>query len=862
MAAEPKLSSKKRKREAHHPLVGIFTRSKSQIYLHRNRSGRSRSDFFCYQSQSQSLSKEARRRDLIPHSSAVDDMSSILVKDLRTRRIFSDGYRLRGSNEEVEKEDTCKKRIGISESGFSEKARSDEDGGVVSNVLTTTSDIDLFIGTEQLEKNGSPKMDSFSEKQSNGSDQNGFSANIDRRNGNNDGIKPLLGLRSRTKLFKAPGSFSYRRLLPYLMDVSKDYARAPIMDQSPKINKGLEEKPVLTSHDKDILIDKSKIESNNVEYVNEGSNSASIQCIKESSISFDSQKELCMSRDFSLASNSVVEEWPQPVLNGREKFDLKSSRKYQNLNDSKTELCENKNDSVRAISDDAKLMDKGEAGKIEAENSCYTQNMNNSNCFSKGTMRSKTGEGYTSDVREYSKVQDLYHTNSDMSDIKPNDSLSNSKQGGGDGDEPNQEYILMTPPDADIFGKPEVAENGGNSVKSILSAADHDFWKPMDLSIKKNSSCLGDKSIDSSPRKKWVLNRCSRPKLFKVPGSMSYRRMLPFLINVTEDNSCALGKDHLKLEKCSVEKPTLPSSVSDIQEMPIENSDVNDCHTESDISDFCAPLITISTASWNDQESNPSYNHVNESPKPCNSQQERVVDFEQEKSDIERKLGTGPEMIDINHGSNTPALPLPSLLGSGSLSRGDAKFVSNELSVHIREDCTQSVIKVTNGEKETETDSLRRDSSYLEASLHLDIPTTALNKGILKRTPGGCRGLCTCLNCSSFRLNAERAFEFSSNQMQDTEEVALDLIKELSYMRNMLEESALGDDGCAVVCINQVKQACKRASEAEELAQNRLSQMHFDLKVHCRITCAERPRVRFANRVEEQVITYSDLPSK
>lgn len=63
-------------------------------------------------------------------------------------------------------------------------------------------------------------------------------------------------------------------------------------------------------------------------------------------------------------------------------------------------------------------------------------------------------------------------------------------------------------------------------------------------------------------------------------------------------------------------------------------------------------------------------------------------------------------------------------------------------------------------------------------------------KGILKRNPRGCRGICTCLNCVSFRLHAERAFEFSKNQLLDAEEVAHDLMKEISHLRNILERSA------------------------------------------------------------------------
>jgi hypothetical protein len=34
----------------------------------------------------------------------------------------------------------------------------------------------------------------------------------------------------------------------------------------------------------------------------------------------------------------------------------------------------------------------------------------------------------------------------------------------------------------------------------------------------------------------------------------------------------------------------------------------------------------------------------------------------------------------------------------------------------------------------------------------------------------------------------------------------------------------------------QVKEACRKASEAEELAKTRLKGMNYDLSIHCRIT--------------------------
>ncbi|XP_057991753.1 uncharacterized protein LOC131173422 [Hevea brasiliensis] len=91
--------------------------------------------------------------------------------------------------------------------------------------------------------------------------------------------------------------------------------------------------------------------------------------------------------------------------------------------------------------------------------------------------------------------------------------------------------------------------------------------------------------------------------------------------------------------------------------------------------------------------------------------------------------------------------------------------------------------------------------------------------------------------------------------MQDAEEVVLDLIKELSHLRNMLEKAAFGFNDNHFICINQVKKACREASEAEELAKSRLSQMNYDVNVHSRITCEQRPRVRFSNNVEERIIS-------
>ncbi|KAF9606184.1 hypothetical protein IFM89_023639 [Coptis chinensis] len=88
--------------------------------------------------------------------------------------------------------------------------------------------------------------------------------------------------------------------------------------------------------------------------------------------------------------------------------------------------------------------------------------------------------------------------------------------------------------------------------------------------------------------------------------------------------------------------------------------------------------------------------------------------------------------------------------------------------------------------------------------------------------------------CASFRLHAERAFKFSRNQMQDSREVALGLMKELSRVRSLLAKSIDGSDGRAMVEVAQVKVACQKALRAEDLAKSCLREMNEELNIHCK----------------------------
>ncbi|VAH72733.1 unnamed protein product [Triticum turgidum subsp. durum] len=110
-------------------------------------------------------------------------------------------------------------------------------------------------------------------------------------------------------------------------------------------------------------------------------------------------------------------------------------------------------------------------------------------------------------------------------------------------------------------------------------------------------------------------------------------------------------------------------------------------------------------------------------------------------------------------------------------------------------------------------------------------------KGILKRHTMGCRGICMCLDCSVFRLRADRAFEFSRKQMQEADDIIVNLLEEVASLRSLAEKSSGQEQ----------MEACQRALRVEEVAKERWQQMLAELNSHCKIP---GPRVKFAQYVE------------
>ncbi|EEF43773.1 conserved hypothetical protein [Ricinus communis] len=785
--------SKKRRRSSSssssHPLMGIFTRSKSKIYLHCNRSGRARSDSSRINKQNpvglQSKEKKPRQKD----SSDIGEWSCVVIKDLRARRVFSladndcrlcDGEEERKESEKrsgefssfdsIDKEDTggkCSDGRKVEENRdimepvveYSSATSCETEGDVRNDVLIDEqclqatppdSEMLLHMGTmECVSANLSTENLGKSE------------ALQDQKIANSPAPKSVPNPWSRVRVFKAPGSLSYRKLLPYLMDMIHEYDNScsPKKGKFPNITSQQE-----VSVDKQVLADGSGTDS---------------------SMLFGSQKDNSKRVD----STTLFNDQCRSKDNANVKIGMRVACKDKDF-ESSTPECYSVVDSsqVNGYSNNTKPLDYGE---------------------------SKGGVSHLPCI-----VEDA-----------------------------NEESIqMMTPPDADISGKAVVYQNIDDRIKLVSPNADQVLRKPLNAS---------DKRTDSSSKMKWGLNPCSQLKLFKTRSSFNYRRMLPYLMDIAKDNSGDSRNGNCpKLEKSSQENLVPPASVFDHSDSPVEKLHDTSCHMEYD-TDPCS--LQMSSLPDNNHPSNS--NQLNLIPSDDNTDiPESVGLLEKQESQVivdtsDNKDGhsdSDPGTVNLVNGSSVAMATCSSLVNPPSVSGKFLDSVSQELPAK-NDKCRTSVGLFTNAAEPVEGGNFSENSSKLEASDPWRNSANGSAKSILKRHPRGCRGLCTCLDCASFRLHAERAFEFSKNQMQDAEEVALDLIKELSHVRNMLENAASDSNDHLVICNNGVKEACRKLSEAEELAKSRLIQMNYDLNIHCRISVGERPRVRFANNVEKRI---------
>ncbi|GAB2267213.1 hypothetical protein Dimus_002197 [Dionaea muscipula] len=342
-------------------------------------------------------------------------------------------------------------------------------------------------------------------------------------------------------------------------------------------------------------------------------------------------------------------------------------------------------------------------------------------------------------------------------------------------------------------------------------------------------------SINQCTRRKSVLKPC---KVYKTPSSFSYRRLLPFLMDMEKERSFQTIKC-LNREKDLEEKLPQHSLVSPSKQgsMNKAHEDVMQVGIASDISQGMPNDTHKEEIFFSEHQADSSLQHSLTQPPTDGS-----FDHNQSNS-ISQECQFGSIWLNGTYAGSALKVDHVQLDEPGNLDSGPDKL--SPVAGSDQSDKTALELFMAR-----DAVSVGQSPANLEDVVPSELP---VEKGILKRNPRGCRGLCNCLDCTAFRLHAERAYEFSRNQLEAAEELALHLMKKLSELRNILGNSVGNAESHPIVPIHEVKEACMKACEAEEVARDRLSQMNEDLYVHCRMKALQRPKVNFASCIEEKM---------
>ncbi|KAK4404081.1 hypothetical protein Sango_0776700 [Sesamum angolense] len=488
-----------------------------------------------------------------------------------------------------------------------------------------------------------------------------------------------------------------------------------------------------------------------------------------------------------------------------------------------------------------------------------------------------------------------------------------------------EECGQTTPPDPDVFTNTEIG-HGKESMKANNVLTDNQIVKGLSvdgengnidvLRLSPNSKG-GTKQIN-----RLVPNPCSQLRLFKNPRSLSYRRLLPFLMDISKDNSCnsritehSIAQAYLKedlhpLSTATTEKDhvnkTIAKNSSGVQHTEVQIQNFVSSTTPLPPSDGSSPDTDNSPVSSMQQSSSSNYSS-NVEPSSFSSEtltDPILINLQTGVPESKRKLEPGIEWKE-NSSASPPSSTVSNDICEQSASEEPGPVGKRKMSLDAQ-------LKLHNNIGESiEKVNLDKRLCQMEVSCSLVAPNNGPFKGILKRNRRGCRGLCNCLNCASFRLHATE-HSSSRNQMQDAEEVALELMKELANLRLLLKPSVMimilllsnsirrlfasckisvlvvtADSSTQFKCIFyfslaplnsillptrrhtvlvcdfnltvvQVKQACNKALETENLAKDRLNQLNHDLSVHCRIPALLQPKVTFANYIQERAFPVID----
>uniref|UniRef100_A0A7N0ZW77 Uncharacterized protein n=2 Tax=Kalanchoe fedtschenkoi TaxID=63787 RepID=A0A7N0ZW77_KALFE len=343
----------------------------------------------------------------------------------------------------------------------------------------------------------------------------------------------------------------------------------------------------------------------------------------------------------------------------------------------------------------------------------------------------------------------------------------------------------------------------------------------------KNSVCeqlvaSADRKLFSSSERKLYLKPC-RLKIFKNSNSLSYRRLLPYLKQIYGDSTRTSNEDQLKKDGASVKAGDFIISNHFI------GTSVGGTTGHGDSSPIIAAPCVLK-------------------PEPTNFEQSSELDALTDSLTELQSEDASKSTINLqilSHGNGLP-MQLPSSSSRpNSLYLGESVEKSQYITSRFKEDGMPENVQHSDDVIHLNNDLIHHEPKTLPGR-----PFVCPTRGILKRNPRGCRGLCTCIKCASFRLHAEKAFEFSRNQLLDSEEIALELIDELSLLRKLLEKSTDADNGSASVETSQiqVREACRKANQIEQQTKARFQQMNHDLNTHCQIPNLQRPTVSFVKR--------------
>ncbi|XP_009628111.1 uncharacterized protein [Nicotiana tomentosiformis] len=795
-------------------MEGQFTRSKSQIYLHCNRSGRARVDsakFKRSDHQLQQLVPPVKKLKMLivqnpEGSSDLCEMSRTPVKDLRARRVFS------SPSVVIENDDDLKK-----------------------------SESPLF--QEKKEKKGGGKIGTESNGNRNGGVQKSNSAVISSL---------------RRKVFIAPSSFSYRRLLPYLTEAAREYSdvsETEICDMESK-----SDDPTLSYQKPDLQSMASNGSTSEDKHV--GANSDVSKLLRNVEGQQIEVNISCNPQDL----NDV------PDVLSQTRVDPQVFTKVGGLDPDALEEC------VQTTPPDADILCKADVSNLgtsiehnaeqtqkffvghpsDRRNGFIVKKSSSSPGRNGSVSRNKLALNPCSRLKVFKAVNSVSYRRllPFLMDVAKSDSGGASSENGHtkfqrdlECNQPLMSVSKEVPTNKEYSHmKDEIKEQETKTLEPKSISA-NDTLLNVEIKRKSETKCT-DTSTTEKLEPECLNNEINNFNTGEnCPGVTSSSNVSPETstgeYKVDTTNLLPISLEDL-LSEYGVEVPKVGpvSPEGDRMTLKVDRHEEASNLIEVIGSNCCEPTGTVGKELFLKMSE----------PEPITKESSCKVllaDSNEESSAVEAvaliKASSSTEPSDLSEYSNDGP--------TKTLCKESIQEISESEPIGCRRDC-MGVGDAPNKNGCLEPAICHQKSTLNESSYDLVTRPDLLNKGILKRNPRGCRGLCNCLNCASFRLHAERAFEFSTNQMQDSEEVALGLMKELADMRIFLEKHLSSENDLAPIPLSQleVEEACTKALEAEQLAKERLSQMNNELHYHCRVPPLYRPRVTFASHIEEKTV--------